>query len=106
MYCHPGKKLLFMGGEFAQRQEWNHDRSLDWHLLEHPPHAGVQTLVRDLNALYRQHAGPVRDRFRREGFEWIDWDDRDNSVFSWMRRDASDGDFVVVRRKFHAGRPG
>ena len=67
MWAHPGKKLLFMGGELAQEQEWSHERSLDWHLLERPEHAGVQALVRDLNRLYRERAGAVGARLRPDG---------------------------------------
>jgi 1,4-alpha-glucan branching enzyme len=94
MYCHPGTKLLFMGAEIAQRQEWSHDRSLDWHLLEDAKHAGVQQLLRDLNALYRCTPALYEIDFRGDGFEWIDWQDRANSVFSWIRRDRN-GKFVV-----------
>ncbi|MEJ2535297.1 MAG: 1,4-alpha-glucan branching protein GlgB [Gammaproteobacteria bacterium] len=88
MYGHPGKKLLFMGGEFAQRAEWNHDQSLDWHLLEQPLHRGMQRLVRDLNHAYRSTPALHQRDFGPEGFEWIDWNDRDSSVFSWVRRAA------------------
>jgi 1,4-alpha-glucan branching enzyme len=86
MYGHPGKKLLFMGNEIAQEQEWNHDRSLDWHLLERPHNAGVQTLVRDLNRLYRSL--PALHEFDCEdaGFEWVISNDADHSVFAWMRQ--------------------
>jgi 1,4-alpha-glucan branching enzyme len=94
MYAHPGKKLLFMGAEIAQSAEWNHDQSIDWHLLEYAPHQGVQALIRDLNALYRDTPALHEVDFAGNGFEWIDLDDRDNSVFSWLRRDASGG-FVV-----------
>ena len=64
MWAHPGKKLLFMGGEFAQEREWNHDSELDWHLLDDPLHAGIQRLVRDLNRLYRARAGAASARLR------------------------------------------
>ena len=94
MYAHPGKKLLFMGAEIAQSAEWNHDQSLDWHLLEYAPHQGVQALIRDLNALYRNTPALHEVDFTSNGFEWIDLNDNDNSVFSWLRRDAS-GSFVV-----------
>ena len=112
MYAHPGKKLLFMGSELAPYDEWSHDRSLDWHLLEYAPHQGVQSLVRDLNALYRGTPALYEIDFTDAGFEWIDWGDRDNSVFSWLRRDAS-GNFVicvsnmtpVVRHDFRIGVP-
>jgi 1,4-alpha-glucan branching enzyme len=99
MYGHPGKKLLFMGGEFAQRQEWNHDQSLDWHLCGEPLHAGVQRLVRDLNQLYARTPALYEMDFEGPGFEWSDWNDRDNSVFSWIRY-ARNGDIVVVVANF------
>ena len=67
MYAHPGKQLLFMGGEIAQRREWNHDTSLDWHLLREPSHKGIQTLIKDLNALYSCHPRPLPGRFRARG---------------------------------------
>ena len=96
MYAHPGKKLLFMGSELAQHQEWSHDRSLDWHLLEHQMHSGMQKLVKDLNHVYRQTPALYEIDFDGEGFEWINWDDRDNSVFSWIRRDRSGGYAICV----------
>ena len=96
MYAHPGKKLLFMGSEIGQYDEWSHDRSLDWHLLAYRPHSGVQNLIRDLNALYRKTPALYEVDFDSAGFEWIDWDDRDNSVFSWIRRDRSGGFVVCV----------
>jgi len=99
MYGHPGKKLLFMGGEIAQQREWNHDRSLDWHLLDQPLNLGVQNLVRDLNRIYRDVPALHELDFRHEGFEWIDWQDADNSVFCWLRR-ALDGAFVVCISNF------
>jgi len=99
MFGHPGKKLLFMGAEIAQESEWNHDQSLDWHLLEQPRHKGVQTLVRDLNKVYRETRALHELDFSGEGFEWIDWQDADSSVFCWLRRD-SDGDFVICVSNF------
>ncbi len=99
LYTHPGKKLLFMGGEFAQAREWNHDASLDWHLLEQPLHRGVQSLVRDLNQVYREVPALHEQDCRHEGFEWIIVDDSDSSVFAWTRR-ARNGDFVVCVSNF------
>ena len=96
MYAHPGKKLMFMGGELAQGQEWSHDRSLDWHLLEYHNHRGVQNLVRDLNHVYTQTPALYEIDFSGEGFEWLDWDDRDNSVLSWIRRDRSGGYAICI----------
>ncbi len=94
MFAHPGKKLLFMGAEFAQANEWNHDMSLDWHLLEYAPHAGVQTLIRDLNAIYRSTSALHELDFAGDGFEWIDLENRQMSVFAWLRKDRA-GRFVI-----------
>lgn len=99
MYGHPGKKLLFMGAEIAQQREWNHDQSLDWHLLDQPLHQGVQTLVSDLNRVYRDTTALHELDFSHKGFEWIDWQDADSSVLCWLRR-ASDGSFVVCVSNF------
>ncbi len=95
MWGHPGKKLLFMGCEFAQQAEWNHDASLDWHLLEQPGHAGVQRLVRDLNALYRGSAALHEQDCSGAGFEWIDHDDARRSLLSFVRR-SRDGALMLV----------
>ncbi|MPZ10718.1 MAG: 1,4-alpha-glucan branching protein GlgB [Kiloniellaceae bacterium] len=96
MWGHPGKKLLFMGQEFAQPGEWNHDRSLDWHLVSDPRHAGVQALVRDLNRLYR--ASPALHELDCEaaGFEWIEANAAAESVFAWVRRGRDGARPVVV----------
>ncbi|MCH8276805.1 MAG: 1,4-alpha-glucan branching protein GlgB [Bacteroidetes bacterium] len=91
MYGHPGKKLLFMGGEFGQRREWSHDRELDWGQLDDPQHAGIRAWVRDLNFLYREQSPLWNDE--REAFEWIDFSDTDNSVVSYLR--LSEGRCVV-----------
>lgn len=112
-YTMPGKKLLFMGGEFAQGREWNHDDSLDWHLLGRPEHAGVQALVRDLNHLYRNRKALHERDCEPEGFGWIDCNDADASVISYVRRGSSPDDFVVVvcnftpvvRDSYHIGVP-
>ncbi len=85
MWTHPGKKLLFMGCEFGQEREWSHDRSLDWHLLEKGDHAGLQSLVRDLNAVYRAHPALHQLDCAPEGFCWIDGGDAENNVFSFLR---------------------
>ncbi|MGL5138851.1 MAG: 1,4-alpha-glucan branching protein GlgB, partial [Beijerinckiaceae bacterium] len=90
MWGHPGKKLLFMGLEFAQRQEWNHDSSLDWHLTDAPAHRGVQLLVRDLNHLHRSIPALHRRDCEAEGFRWIVADDEAQSVLAWLRF-ADDG---------------
>ncbi|MBA4177260.1 MAG: 1,4-alpha-glucan branching enzyme [Leptothrix sp. (in: Bacteria)] len=95
MWGHPGKKLLFMGCEFAQADEWNHDRSLDWHLLDQPRHAGVKQLVRDLNRLYRSSPALYQQDFSGEGFEWIDHDDAQRSVLSFVRKGRG-GELMLV----------
>jgi 1,4-alpha-glucan branching enzyme len=96
MFGHPGKKLLFMGAELAQEREWNHDTGLDWHLLAEPDHAGVQRLVRDLNALYRAAPALHARDCEPEGFEWIDANDSANSVLSFLRRGGPDDPVAVV----------
>jgi alpha-1,4-glucan:alpha-1,4-glucan 6-glycosyltransferase/4-alpha-glucanotransferase len=95
MWGQPGKKLLFMGGEIAQVREWNHDASLDWHVLEDPLHRGVQRWVADLNRLYTSEPALHQLDHEPAGFEWVDFSDAANSVFSWLRRDR-DGRVVLV----------
>jgi len=98
MFGHPGKKLMFMGNEFGQEREWNHDRSLDWHLVDEPHHAGVALLVRDLNRLYRTVPALHELDCDGAGFEWLVTDDADHSVFAWLRkgRNARERCLVVV----------
>ena len=96
MYTQPGKKLLFMGGEFGQTDEWNHDESLQWDLTEDPLHAGMQKLVQDLNGLYRESAALHERDCEQEGFAWIDCSDADNGVVAYLRRAANPEDFIVV----------
>jgi 1,4-alpha-glucan branching enzyme len=86
MWGHPGKKLLFMGQEFGQAAEWNHDGSLDWGALEDPAHKGLQRLVRDLNTLYRGEPALHVGDADPSGFQWIDADDAAQSVYAWIRR--------------------
>ena len=95
MWSYPGKKLLFMGGEFAQEREWDHDHGLDWRLLDDPAHRGVQSLVRDLNGQYR--AQPALHALDHEpaGFDWLISDDRTNSVFAYLRHGPHDTVLVV-----------
>ncbi|MCY4426017.1 MAG: 1,4-alpha-glucan branching protein GlgB, partial [Halieaceae bacterium] len=90
MWAQPGKKLLFMGGEFGQRSEWNHDASLDWHLLEHASHRGLLQLVRDLNFLYRRTPALFELDISPEGFQWVQADNSQLSVYAWLRRGADD----------------
>ena len=96
MYGHPGKKLMFMGCEIAQWREWNHNTSLDWHLLEYPEHRGMQQWVRDLNQVYRQEASLFEVDFEGAGFSWIDCQDNENSVISFLRRARNPGDVTVM----------
>ena len=95
-YTQPGKKLLFMGGEFGQWEEWHHDHSLDWHLLEYAPHQGIQRWVRELNAFYRSHRALHEKDFTPDGFEWIDFKDADNGIISYLRKGSSPDDQVLV----------
>ncbi len=96
MYAQPGKKLLFMGSELGQWSEWNHDSSLDWHLLDDPAHAGLQRWVRDLNHLLRAEPSLHEVDFEPAGFEWVDPNDWDGSVISFMRHDRHQGPPVLV----------
>jgi len=96
MFGHPGKKLLFMGGEFAQEREWNHDQSLDWHLLGDRAHAGVHRLVHDLNRLYRTSPALHQRDFDAGGFEWIAHDDAQRSVLSFVRRGHDGAKLMLV----------
>jgi 1,4-alpha-glucan branching enzyme len=113
MWTHPGKKLLFMGGEFAQEREWNHDRSLDWHLLADASHRNVQALVRDLNRLYREVTALHEHDCEPEGFEWIDGGNADESVISYLRKGSHAAQPVLVicnfmplvRHRFKVGVP-
>jgi len=97
MFAQPGKKLLFMGAEIGQWREWDHERELDWDLLQHPPHRGIQRWVEDLNRLYREQPALHQLDFSPEGFEWIDCSDNEQSVISFIRRSRrSDGLIVAV----------
>ncbi len=100
LYAHGGKKLLFMGGEFGQGREWNHDTALDWGLLEQPAHKGIHDLVRDLNGLYRSHPALHQGDCQSGGFAWIDCGDRFNSVLTLLRRGADPADFMAIAFNF------
>jgi len=112
MWAHPGKKLLFMGCEFGQWREWNHDTSLDWHLLEHPVHAGAQAWLRDLNACYKTRPALFGRDFNQDGFEWVDCHDGAESIISFLRR-GPHGEMMlvvinatpVVRESYRVGVP-
>ena len=113
MFGHPGKKLLFMGGEFGQEREWNHDTSLDWHLLEDPLHSGLQRLIRDLNGVYRGLPALHEADCQPTGFEWIEANDADSSVLAFARHASGGGGLglavcnftPVVRREYRLGVP-
>jgi 1,4-alpha-glucan branching enzyme len=113
MFGHPGKKLLFMGAEFGQVREWNHDESLEWHVLQFPFHRGVQQWVKDLNRVYRAEPALHEHDFDWGGFEWVDFHDANQSVISFLRKAKTSNDTVlcvcnftpVVRRDYRVGVP-
>ncbi len=96
MWGYPGKKLLFMGQEFAQRREWAESRALDWNEADLPAHAGVRSALRDLNHLYRDRPALHARDCEGEGFEWLVADDAANSVFAWVRRAPGSSDVIVI----------
>lgn len=95
MYGHPGKKLLFMGGEFGQWNEWNFQNSLDWHLLDYDPHRKLRNYVKALNSVYKENPALWEQDYQPEGFRWIDFQDTDNSVVSFLRQGKEEDDFLV-----------
>jgi len=111
MFTYPGKKLLFMGCEFGQGEEWNHDETLDWYVLQYPLHAGIKNLVSDLNHNYIQEPALHKYDFNPTGFEWIDCHDTDQSVLSYLRKTEDDSIIVilnftpVVRHNYRIGVP-
>ena len=96
MYAHPGKKLMFMGCEFGQGREWNYDESLDWHMLDQPLHQGLRCFVRDVNRIYRSERALFEVDFDFSGFQWIDCNDSENSVVSFIRRAKDGSDYLVA----------
>jgi 1,4-alpha-glucan branching enzyme len=96
MYGHPGKKLLFMGAELAQWKEWNHDESLEWHVLQYPLHQGVQRWVKDLNHLYRTEKALYELDFDREGYEWIDFHNWEQSIISFLRKGKNTDEMILA----------
>ncbi|MCB9285525.1 MAG: 1,4-alpha-glucan branching protein GlgB [Lewinellaceae bacterium] len=96
MWTHPGTQLLFMGGEFGQTTEWNHEKGLEWWLTEFRFHRGVMDLIQDLNALYRTHPALHQKQFSPEGFEWIDLNDRQNSVLAYLRKGTMENPPLIV----------
>jgi 1,4-alpha-glucan branching enzyme len=114
MFAEPGKKLIFMGGEFGQTGEWNHDSQLSWELLGHPLHQGLAGFTRDLNRLYHREPALYERDFEDQGFEWLDFHDHDSTVVSFIRRGFKAEDellFVfnftpVPRYGYRLGAPG
>ena len=100
MFGEPGKKLIFMGGEFGQWDEWYHEQSLGWDLLEYPAHQGVQKWVQDLNRFYREEPAMHQLDFSGAGFEWIDFHDADSSIIAFLRKPATGGDLIMVAANF------
>ncbi len=96
MFTHPGTKLLFMGAEIGQSAEWNHDRSLDWHLLDYEGHRGVRRLVIELNALYKAEMALFRYPFDHRGFQWVDYGDQNNSVIIYQRNADIKEDVLII----------
>jgi 1,4-alpha-glucan branching enzyme len=96
MYTHPGAKLLFMGDEFGQTSEWNFTRSLDWHLLKYPVHKGMQKIVKELNHLYTSDSAFYENQFDKHGFEWVEADDLENSVYVYLRKGKKKDDVAMV----------
>jgi 1,4-alpha-glucan branching enzyme len=96
MYTHPGAKLLFMGDEFGQTSEWNFTRSLDWHLLKYPVHKGMQEIVKELNHLYTSESAFYENQFDKHGFEWVEADDLENSVYVYLRKGKRKDDVAMV----------
>jgi len=100
MWAHPGKKLLFMGGEFGQYAEWNHQTSLDWHILQYPCHQGLQKWVKDLNCVYRENPALYQVDFQWQGFEWIDTHDAESSVIVFLRKGNDPKDSILIACNF------
>ncbi|MBT8246000.1 MAG: 1,4-alpha-glucan branching protein GlgB [Winogradskyella sp.] len=96
MFTHPGTKLLFQGAEFGQSEEWNFRQSLDWHLLQYKPHKGLQEFIKDLNKLYKTESALYEKQFSADGFEWIDYNDSENSVLVYIRKGNDSKDDLIV----------
>lgn len=114
MYTHPGTKLLFMGGEIGQTSEWRHDHTVEWYLLDHAPHRGVKAMIADMNRLYKNEPALYERAFSHDGFEWIELNDAQNSVLSYVRKGHDAADTLVMvanftpvfREKYRIGLPG
>ncbi|WP_190808329.1 1,4-alpha-glucan branching protein GlgB [Flagellimonas sp. S3867] len=100
MFTHPGTNLLFMGGEFGQSSEWNFEESLDWHLTQYDFHSGIQEVIKDLNKVYKTNPALYEKQFSPEGFQWIEHNDQENSVISFLRKGKDSKDDIVVACNF------
>ncbi|MEX0316069.1 MAG: 1,4-alpha-glucan branching protein GlgB [Allomuricauda sp.] len=100
MFTHPGANLLFMGGEFGQSSEWNFQQSLDWHLTQYDFHSGIQEVIKDLNKLYKNHPALYEKQFSPEGFQWIEYNDQENSAITYLRRGNDPKDDLIVACNF------
>ncbi|WP_040278601.1 1,4-alpha-glucan branching protein GlgB [Psychroserpens damuponensis] len=96
MFTHPGTNVLFQGGEFGQSSEWNFEQSLDWHLLKYAPHKGIKELYKDLNTFYKSQPALYQKQFSSEGFEWIDYNDHENSIITFIRKGDKPKDDIIV----------
>jgi 1,4-alpha-glucan branching enzyme len=113
MWAHPGKKLLFMGGEFGQKREWTHEQSLEWHVLQYSHHAGMRRWIQDLNRFYRHTPALYQRDFTPDGFEWIDCNDTESSTLAFLRKGHDPSDVVLIvcnftpvpRDNFRVGAP-
>jgi len=114
MFTHPGANLIFMGGEFGQTSEWNFQEGLEWHLLDYEFHQGIQKVIKDLNKVYKNQPALYEKQFSAEGFEWIEWNDAENSVLTYVRKGHDPkNDLIVIanftpvtREKYRVGVPG
>jgi len=100
MFTHPGTKIMFMGGEFGQTAEWNFMQGLDWHLLQHDLHSGVQQFVKDLNHTYKNYPALYEKQFGKEGFQWIDYGDHENSVLTYVRKGHDEKNDLIIACNF------
>ncbi len=100
MFTHPGTNLLFMGAEFGQREEWNFQQSLDWHLLQNNYHNGIKTIITDLNKLYKKHPALYEQQFNASGFEWINYEDNENSVLAYIRKGNNEENPLIIACNF------
>ncbi|WP_136467928.1 1,4-alpha-glucan branching protein GlgB [Flagellimonas onchidii] len=100
MFTHPGANLLFMGGEFGQSSEWNFQQSLDWHLTQYDFHSGIQEVIKDLNKVYKSNPALYEKQFSQEGFQWIEYNDQENSVITYIRKGNDPKDDLIVACNF------